>query len=109
MALLSSACSADDDRDRVTVTVTVTDNRFTEREIVVTAGTEVVFVNEGANDHNVKPAVPGAFDEIETEALRDGGQASIVFEAVGDFGYYCSIHGTATRGQTGRVSVVSAR
>ncbi len=49
------------------VLVSVTDNRFTDRVIVVTAGTQVTWVNEGRNSHNVKPSVENEFPSIATE------------------------------------------
>jgi plastocyanin len=92
------------------VTVVVTDNAFTDRNILVSPGTEVVWVNEGRNDHNVRPAAegpgPGWFDEVDVGTLADGGSGSVTFDGVGDFPYFCSFHGTARRGQRGRVIVV---
>ena len=88
------------------VTVAITDNAYTERIIVVSAGTRVTWVNEGRNDHNVKPSEEGAFAELPTETFRDGGSGWIDFAEPGDFPYYCSIHGTPRRGQTGQVIVV---
>ena len=42
-----------------------------------------------------------------TLALAEKGMsASLTFDAPGDFPYYCSLHGTADNGQTGRVIVV---
>lgn len=89
------------------VTVIVTDNRFSERIIVVSPGTDVVWVNSGRNKHNVF-AVDDTFEKIETEDLEPGLSAARQFDAVGEFAYYCSIHGTATRGQRGSVLVVPA-
>ena len=93
------------------VTVEVTDNAFTDRIILVSPGTEVVWVNEGRNDHNVRPSAegsgPGWFDEVDVGTLTDGGSGSVTFDGVGDFPYFCSFHGTARRGQRGRVIVVS--
>ncbi len=92
------------------VTVEVTDNAFTDRIILVSPGTEVVWVNEGRNDHNVRPSAegpgPGWFTEVDVGTLTDGGSGSVTFEGVGDFPYFCSFHGTARRGQRGRVIVV---
>ena len=92
------------------VTVVVTDNAFTDRIILVSPGTEVVWVNEGRNDHNVRPSAegpgPGWFAEVDVGSLADGGSGSVTFDSVGDFPYFCSFHGTARRGQRGRVIVV---
>ena len=93
------------------VTVVVTDNAFTDRIILVSPGTEVVWVNEGRNDHNVRPSAegpgPGWFAEVDVGSLADGGSGSVTFDNVGDFPYFCSFHGTARRGQRGRVIVVA--
>ena len=93
------------------VTVVVTDNAFTDRIILVSPGTEVVWVNEGRNDHNVRPSAegpgPGWFAEVDVGSLADGGSGSVTFDGVGDFPYFCSFHGTARRGQRGRVVVVA--
>ena len=90
------------------VVVRVTDNRFTDRIIVVSAGTQVTWINEGRDSHNVRPADEGAFASISTESLDDGGAGSVLFRAVGDFPYFCSIHGAPGRGQTGQVLVIGA-
>ena len=100
-----------DHRGSAQVTVVVTDNAFTDRIILVSPGTEVVWVNEGRNDHNVRPAArePGAgwFTEVDVGSLADGGSGSVTFDNVGDFSYFCSFHGTARHGQRGRVIVVA--
>ena len=90
------------------VALDIQDNAFTQRVVVVSAGTEITWTNQGRNEHNVRPAVAGAFEPISTLDLAEkGDSASLVFETPGDFPYFCSLHGTATNGQTGRVIVVS--
>ena len=102
--------NAVDHRGNLEVAVTVDDNSFADRVVVISPGTTVTSTNAGRNRHNVKPAAeapgPGWFEEITVERLDDGASASITFDAAGDFPYYCSFHGTARRGQTGRVIVV---
>jgi plastocyanin len=88
------------------VEVDATDNRFTEQYIEVTAGTEVEFVNEGENDHNVLPVNEGDFDAIDTADFEPGDSGAITFDEAGEFAYYCSLHGTKTKGMVGRVKVV---
>ncbi len=87
------------------VTVIISDNKYVERTIVVTSGTKVTWVNEGLNRHNVFPSEKGQFEALLTETFDDGGSASLTFD-VGAYPYYCSIHGTANRGQRGTVLVV---
>ena len=90
------------------VDIDIRDNVFEQRVIVVTAGTEITWTNQGRNEHNVRPAVVGAFESISAAALAvKGDAASLVFTEPGDYPYFCSLHGTATNGQTGRVIVVS--
>ena len=89
------------------VALDIQDNAFTQRVAVVSAGTEITWTNQGRNEHNVRPAVEGAFEPISTLDLAEkGDSASLVFETPGDFPYFCSLHGTATNGQTGRVIVI---
>ena len=89
------------------VALDIQDNAFTQRVVVVSAGTEITWTNQGRNEHNVRPAVAGAFEPISPLDLAEkGASASLDFEPPGDFPYFCSLHGTATNGQTGRVIVV---
>ncbi|NNE74919.1 MAG: hypothetical protein HKN26_14740 [Acidimicrobiales bacterium] len=90
------------------VTVASLDNKYVERIIVVTAGTDVTWVNEGRNRHNVLPSIDGRFEPIPATELDDGGSATRTFDTVGEFAYYCSIHGNINRGQRGWVYVLPA-
>jgi plastocyanin len=92
---------------RETVTVTIRDNVFEPRNIRISSGTEIEWVNEGNNQHNVTPGVDGAFEGIAGEELAagSGNRPAITFGEVGEYAYYCSFHGTATVGQTGFVLV----
>ena len=42
------------------VALDIQDNAFTQRVVVVSAGTEITWTNQGRNEHNVRPAVEGA-------------------------------------------------
>ncbi|NDH23442.1 MAG: hypothetical protein EBY49_05730, partial [Actinobacteria bacterium] len=44
------------------VALDIQDNAFTQRVVVVSAGTEITWTNQGRNEHNVRPAVEGAFE-----------------------------------------------
>ncbi len=90
---------------RELVTVVIEDNVFIERSIVVSAGTEVMWVNKGRNPHNVTPSEEGSFEPLATAVFNGGGSGSRVFDT-GTFAYYCSIHGSPNRGQRGTVYVV---
>jgi plastocyanin len=91
-------------RGQARVEVEIRDNVFEPRWIRVDPCTEIVFVNRGANPHNVVPAAEGAFPMIDQFALFDAPQA-LVLSVPGNYPYYCSIHGTPTRGQTGYIVV----
>lgn len=91
------------------VDIDIQDNAFDQRVVVITAGTEITWTNQGRNEHNVRPAIEDAFESISAAALAEkGDSASLVFPEPGDYPYFCSLHGTATNGQTGRIIVVAA-
>lgn len=90
------------------VEVTVEDNYFIQRVILIDPGTRVSWINEGVVSHNVLPAIEGAFVPINTGELEPGQRQVRTFDTAGDFPYYCSLHGTARQGQTGRIIVVEA-
>lgn len=87
------------------VTVEALDNNFSPKYVEVDAGATVTFSNEGRNQHNVFPAEDGAFAPIETSDLGPGESASITFEEPGDYPYYCTLHGTTTKGMVGGIRV----
>ena len=90
----------------VTVDVVARDNVFEPEEIQVAAGTKVHFVNDGRNDHNVIP-VDGsrAAVRVDTQYFEPGDEATRHLTHPGVYAYYCTIHGTATAGMTGTVTV----
>jgi plastocyanin len=85
--------------------VAVTDNVYAPRVVRVDPGTTVTWTNEGFNDHNVLASEEGQFPDIATSSLEPGMSASRTFDAPGLYSYYCSIHGTPTRGQRGLLVV----
>lgn len=87
------------------VTVDALDNNFSPKYVEVDAGATVTFSNEGRNQHNVFPAEDGAFAPIETADLGPGESASITLEEPGDYPYYCTLHGTKTKGMVGGIRV----
>ena len=92
---------------QASVEVEVADNVYRTRNFIVDPGTEIVFVNVGANPHNVVPSAEGAFEQITKEAL-DEGPATLVLDQPGDYAFFCSIHGGPNWGQTGFVVVAGA-
>jgi len=87
------------------VTVDALDNNFSPEYVEVAAGATVTFSNNGRNQHNVFPAEDGAFAPIATSELGPGESASITFEEPGDYPYYCTLHGTPTKGMMGAIRV----
>jgi plastocyanin len=103
-----SGCGEDDPElvEGVREPVDALDNSFAPEELTVQAGTEVVFANRGRNEHNVIPAEDGAFDDIPVDELPPGGPpAARRFTEPGTYDYFCSIHGTATTGMIGSITV----
>lgn len=88
------------------VTVDAVDNNFKPKYIEVSKGTTVRFVNEGRNLHNVLPVAEDVFTPIDTNDFDPGDEGAITFDDVGDFPYYCSLHGTKTKGMIGGIRVV---
>ncbi len=86
--------------------VDAVDNLFKPPYIIVKAGSTVTFRNDGRNSHNVYPAVEGDFDPLDTDSFEPGTEATITFDEAGDFPYYCTLHGTTTKGMVGAIRVV---
>ncbi len=92
---------------QATVDIEIEDNVFIQQVVLVSPGTTITWANEGRNEHNVQPTEEDAFEAIPTADLAEKGMsASLTFDSPGDYPYFCSLHGPATRGQTGRVIVV---
>lgn len=91
----------------ITVDVLAIDNNFKPNALTVEAGTEVVFVNNGRNDHNV---VPPDDLTVSTWGVLDadfapGSTYAHTFTKPGTYVYVCTIHGSATFGMFGTVVV----
>jgi plastocyanin len=111
------ACSSDGGTDllagqrfadrtgRRAVTVDARDNVFAPQFVEISAGTTVTFRNEGRNDHNVL-AVDDAFASVPVADFEPGATATVTFPDAGDYPYYCSLHGTPTKGMRGGIRVV---
>ena len=92
-----------------TVEVLSIDNNYLPQVLSVSAGTEVRWRNNGRNDHNV---IPGDDPSATTWGVLDDlfapkDEYSYVFDRVGTYAYYCSIHGTAEAGMFGTVVVTA--
>ncbi len=82
------------------------DNVFKAKYVTVKAGTTVTFTNDGRNIHDVVPSVDGAFKAVEAGSFDAGTTVKISFGKAGDYPYYCSLHGTTTKGMIGAVRVL---
>lgn len=92
-------------RGQAEVVVAIEDNRFVPSVVVVSPGTTVVWRNDGRNEHDILPAEEGLFDPV-TPVLTTAEQAARDFPIRGTYPYFCSIHGTPTRGQRGQILVI---
>jgi plastocyanin len=83
------------------VQLNAVDNSFQPEAAKVAAGTEVTFVNQGNNDHNVVPEDEDADWAIDAEEFHPGDEVSYTFEDPGTYRFFCSIHGTIDAGMPG--------
>ena len=82
--------------------ITVENNEFEPGTLQVTPGTSVVWAwDEGATTHNV------TFDDGPTSGNKSSGTYERTFAAAGTYPYHCTLHGTATSGMRGSVTVVA--
>jgi plastocyanin len=111
-ALVLMSCGGDDDSgDEPTVidageeaAVEARDNVFRPEEISVVPGTEVVWTNEGRSDHDIEP-VEGDNWGIAPDGFGPDATYAHTFDEPGRYAYYCTLHGTPTRGMRGAVIV----
>ena len=89
------------------VEVRALDNSFRAETIEIVAGTEVLWVNRGRNEHNVLPAGGVGDYGVERDAFEPGDEYAHVFDTPGVYPYYCSLHGTEDVGMIGTVVVTS--
>ena len=97
-----------DNTTESTVDITIKDNEFTPAYVIVTAGSKVIWTDIGANAHNIVPMVDGSFKGTDAD-LTKGSSHTVTFATVGDFPYFCSIHGSMHSGQRGGIRVVAKK
>ena len=69
-------------------------------------GTEVKFVNNGRNDHNIVVSDgPDTAWGVGKTAFGPGAEYIHTFAEPGTYSYFCSIHGTAKAGMIGTITV----
>ena len=83
------------------VEVKAIDNSWQPEAFRVAAGTEITFVNDGQNDHNLVPEDEGADWAIDGDDFHPGDEVSFTFDDPGVYRFYCSIHGTIDAGMPG--------
>ncbi|MDQ2678831.1 MAG: cupredoxin domain-containing protein [Actinomycetota bacterium] len=94
-----------DETGKGSVTVITKDNTFTPKYMKVSPGTKIVFDNRGRTAHNVIPSNKDQFESIPVDDLQPADTATLVFDDPGEYPYYCSLHGTPTKGMIGAVLV----
>lgn len=87
-----------------TADVDVRDNTFDAENIQVSAGAEVVWTNNGRQDHDIVPAENDGWGVEPADFVPDDVYEH-TFDEPGTYRYYCSLHGTADAGMTGAVVV----
>lgn len=80
------------------VTVQVVNNLFEPNLVTITRGGTVLFQwPSGSRDHNLIPIAPGTIPNAPV--VRDGpSSVEQIFPVAGSYGFYCSVHATATSG-----------
>ncbi|HQY86092.1 MAG TPA: plastocyanin/azurin family copper-binding protein [Ilumatobacteraceae bacterium] len=91
----------------ISASVLSLDNNFLPQVLTIAAGTEVLFENNGRNDHDVTPVgdLERATWGVAPAAFAPTGTYSHVFTQPGRYEYFCTIHGTATAGMIGTIVV----
>ncbi len=95
-----------DETGKGSITIITKDNNFTPEYVKVSPGTKIVFDNKGRTAHNVIPSVKDQFESIPVDDLQPGDKATLVIDDAGEYPYYCSLHGTKTKGMIGGIEVV---
>ena len=85
--------------------VKVLDNTFNDENIEVAPGTNVVWTNDGRQDHDIIPVKEAADWGIEPEDFNAGAVYEHTFDEPGTYRYYCSLHGSEDAGMIGAVVV----
>ena len=83
------------------------DNTFRPETLTVAAGTEVVWTNDGRNEHNVLSVDDDAEWGAQVTDFEPGDVYRHRFTEPGTYEYYCSLHGTKTKGMVGSVVVTA--
>jgi plastocyanin len=108
LLLVAAGCTSDDSTRAASgapvVTVEAKDNSFSPERIEIARGTSVRWVNVGRNAHNVLH-VEGDDFGVKTSKFRPGDEYTHRFDKPGTYSYWCSLHGSRTRGMVGTITV----
>jgi len=96
----------------VVVTVVALDNSFRPEQLTIQVGDEVLWENNGRNEHNILNIesadegfeTDGAWG-IDVEDFQPGDAFSHVFTVPGNYRYFCTIHGNTDVGMVGTIIV----
>jgi plastocyanin len=106
-ALVAAAACSDDNGDggsgpEPEGDILVENNTFNPSSLEVAQGASVVWAwSSGGVTHNV------TFDDGEQSGNRSDGTYTRTFATAGTFPYHCTIHGSATSGMRGSVTVTA--
>lgn len=103
-----AACSGDNTAPSgPTVAVAIADTTFAPAEVTVPAGGAVQWTNTSQTErHNLIPVTAGAFKQHDA-LIKKAETVTIRFSKVGDYAYYCALHGSPTGGQRGVIHVTA--
>lgn len=93
------------------VVVEMVGMRFMPQEVVITPGTQVVFVNTDRQPHNVVHGTPGSPQReplFTSPVLRAGTEWAYVFEDEGEYPFMCTINRHHLAGMVGTIVVRAA-
>jgi plastocyanin len=91
------------------VDVASKDNDFVPAAIRINPGTTVRWANEGRSPHEILPADPtqdfGGTFGVSADRFKPGASYEFRFDAPGVYRYYCSLHGSKSKGMIGEIVV----
>jgi plastocyanin len=84
-------------------TVTVNDDYYSPNSVVLSAGGTVTFSWMGGNGHSVTPAGTPTFSPTSLVSYPPK-QMAVTFATMGNYDFYCTVHGTNTYGGAGAMT-----
>jgi plastocyanin len=91
------------------VHVTVKDNDFVPAAIRINPGTTVSWKDDGRSPHDIVPADAsqdfGKTFGVDADKFKPGDEYEFRFDTPGVYRYYCSLHGSKSKGMIGEIVV----